>query len=329
MPRKRNICFVTGTRAEFGLMRRNTSNNLQADLAIATGSAMAGLAKTFDRLQSDIVLVVGDRVEAFAAASAAYLSGRIVAHVHGGDRAAGQVDDTLRHAITKLSHIHFPATIQSARRIARLGEDQWRIHRVGSPGVESITSDAAPRRRSNERFALLVSHPQEANERIEARNARMVYTAVEGIPFDRMVIVYPNNDPGSRGIIRQWDRLASQPRLTLHRSVPRDVFLGLLRDAVVLIGNSSSGIIEAASFGTPVVDIGSRQLGRERSQNVTNVPYRQADIAAALDRIWNHGHPRRTRVNNIYSAPNTSHHIARILATAPLDQRLSRKLIAY
>jgi GDP/UDP-N,N'-diacetylbacillosamine 2-epimerase (hydrolysing) len=233
MPRKRKICFVTGTRAEFGLMRRvlnaigkhpdlalqivvtgmhlskrhgRTMNDVArefkadavvpwksdsaspTDQAIATGNATAALARAFDRLRSDIVLIVGDRVEAFAAASAAHLSGRIVAHVHGGDRAAGQVDDTLRHAITKLSHLHFPATVQSARRIARLGEDPWRIHRVGSPGVESITSDAA-RNKARERFALLVLHPQDIDEQIEQQRAKMIFDTLQRVAFDRIVIV--------------------------------------------------------------------------------------------------------------------------------------------
>src|SRR5437762_2002209 len=113
-----------------------------ANVARATGEAMAAMAQAFDRLHSDIVLVTGDRVEPFAAASAAHLSGRIVAHVHGGDRALGQVDDTLRHAITKLAHVHFPATPASAQRLRKLGEDPWRIHRVGSPGIDSIAAQA-------------------------------------------------------------------------------------------------------------------------------------------------------------------------------------------
>src|SRR5690606_1560604 len=113
------------------------------DTASATGQVMAGLVDAYERLGTEIVLVVGDRVEAFAAASAGHLSGRVVAHVQGGERAVGEVDGTLRHAITKLSHLHFPATPGSAQRLKRLGEDAWRIHRVGSPGVQGLTDEAA------------------------------------------------------------------------------------------------------------------------------------------------------------------------------------------
>src|SRR5205085_3946625 len=139
----------------------------QPGTAQATGDAMAGLARAFEELQSDIVLVVGDRVEAFAGAAAGHVSGRVVAHVHGGDRAAGQVDDSLRHAITKLAHVHFPATRQSEQRLLRLGEDRWRVHRVGSPGIDGIKAAAAawPAVRAafpgleRRKYALVVLHP--------------------------------------------------------------------------------------------------------------------------------------------------------------------------
>src|SRR5207253_7529082 len=114
--------------------------------ARATGAATAALARAFDELKADVVLVAGDRVEPFAAAAAGHLSGRVVAHVHGGDRAAGQADDSLRHAITKLAHIHFPATRQSAARIRKLGENAWRIFRAGTPGIDQIRTTAANRR---------------------------------------------------------------------------------------------------------------------------------------------------------------------------------------
>src|SRR5262249_16876990 len=118
----------------------NAGKGSPLENARSTGRAISVLAQTFDRLDSDIVLVVGDRVEAFAAASAGHISGKIVAHIQGGDRALGQVDDSLRHAITKLAHIHFAATKQSATRIEKLGEDPWRIHTVGAPGIDLICS---------------------------------------------------------------------------------------------------------------------------------------------------------------------------------------------
>jgi UDP-hydrolysing UDP-N-acetyl-D-glucosamine 2-epimerase len=253
---KRRICFVTGTRAEFGLMvpvlrairahprlqlqivatgmhldRRHGQSVEQIrrdgwplkatvpwpparEPAQNVGLAIARLADVFAKLKPQIVLVVGDRVEALAAAVAGHLTGRIVAHVHGGDRALGQVDDSLRHAISKLAHIHFPATRQSAQRLRQLGEQTWRIHRLGTPGIDGIVKAATPRRRMGKwaarlqpgRYALVVLHPVEADDLAEERRARLLLGCVEAAGFERVVAIYPNNDPGSAGIVRAYAR---------------------------------------------------------------------------------------------------------------------------
>jgi GDP/UDP-N,N'-diacetylbacillosamine 2-epimerase (hydrolysing) len=372
MPRRRTICFVTGTRAEFGLMESTlraiekksrlqivvTGMHLSARhgkslnairaagwkidaivpwkesgepgaLAASTGAAISGLAKTFSKLKPDIVLVVGDRVEAFAGAVAAHLCGIAVAHVHGGDRALGQVDDALRHAISKLAHIHFPATQESAKRIEKMGEQEWRIHRVGSPGIDGIVERAGGIARTpREPFGLIVLHPAEADERKEFARAEMVYAAARSV-LPKVIVIYPNNDPGSKGILRCWKSHARDAKTVFHANVSRDIFLGLLRDAAVLIGNSSSGIIEAASFGAPVVDIGPRQEGRERGGNVVHVDYSRNAIRAAIKKIWNFGRAKRFARSNIYGNGHTAEKIAIVLDSIPLDEQLRRKLIAY
>jgi len=301
-------------------------------LAAATGNAVAGLAGVFERLHTDIVLIVGDRVEAFAAAAAGSIGGRVVAHIHGGDRALGQVDDSLRHAITKLAHVHFPATSQSAARIARLGEQKWRIHRVGSPGIDGITRLAAPSRAiahiATKPYALAVLHPIDGDEQVERRRAADMLAAIRAAGVPRIIAIYPNNDPGAAGIVRSL-RAAESADVTLLRNVPRPIFLGLLRDAAMLVGNSSAGIIEAGSFGTPVVDIGDRQLGRERRGDVMHVSYDRKAVANAVGNIWNHGRPRRQRRHNPYGGAATGKKIADILGRLIIDRRLLRKLIAY
>jgi GDP/UDP-N,N'-diacetylbacillosamine 2-epimerase (hydrolysing) len=369
----RNVCFVTGTRAEYGLMqttlraiRAHKKLNLQivatgmhlsrkhgytvaeiphvdavvpwkGDLAAATGNATAKLATTFDRLQTEIVLVVGDRVEAFAAATAGHLSGRVVAHIHGGDRALGQVDDALRHAITKLAHIHFPATEASADRIMKLGEDPWRIHLVGAPGIDDIAK-LASKRKTKGRFALLVLHPADGDDKLEAERARIVLDGVRSSGVSRIEIVYPNNDPGSVGIARTW-AVAEKPspyplpayreRDKFHRSLARGDFLALMREAAVLVGNSSSGIIEAASFGTPVVDIGPRQAGREHGNNVVHVDYDARQIARAIRQFTGEGWQRRFPATNVYGGSGAGQKIADTLARLIITPELQRKLITY
>jgi UDP-hydrolysing UDP-N-acetyl-D-glucosamine 2-epimerase len=305
-------------------------------LAAQTGTATTRLARVFERLRSDIVLVVGDRVEAFAAASAAHLGGRVVAHVHGGDRALGQVDDALRHAVTKLAHVHFAATAQSVERILRMGEDRWRVRLVGSPGLDGIQDEAlswsahkpvtgARRRR---RYALIVLHPTSPDESLEYVRAEQVLESCHVAGFEEIHVVWPSNDPGARGIVRCWTEVAREG-IVPHRSLARAAFLGLLRDAAVLVGNSSSGIIEAASFGTPVIDIGQRQRGRLRGENVTNVPFSERAVVTALRRVWNAGRPLRFGRKNPYARPGTGRRIAHVLATMKLDEKLRHKLIAY
>jgi UDP-N-acetylglucosamine 2-epimerase (non-hydrolysing)/GDP/UDP-N,N'-diacetylbacillosamine 2-epimerase (hydrolysing) len=373
---KRRVCFVTGTRAEFGLMRTALqairdhprlelqivctgmhldpthgrtvdtvraegwrvdaevawapSGGCRARTAAATGLAAAELAGVYERLRTDVVLVVGDRVEPFAAASAAQIAGKVVAHVHGGDRALGQVDDALRHAITKLAHLHFPATRQSARRLRRMGEEAWRVVVAGSPGVDQIRRAAATAQGAkSDRFALVVYHPTDPDPGLEQKRAALLARAVRSVAFEQVVVVYPNNDPGAGGIIRCWEKLTRDPRFVVRRDVRRSEFLALMRDAAVMVGNSSSGIIEAASFGTPVVDVGPRQAGRERSRNVTNVPFDEMRIRSVLSDVWNNGRSRRSRAGNVYGGDGAGRRIAAALARLAVNDHLLRKLVAY
>jgi UDP-hydrolysing UDP-N-acetyl-D-glucosamine 2-epimerase len=303
-------------------------------IATATGRAIASVSGSLKVFRTDIVLVCGDRVEAFAGASAGHISGRVVAHVHGGDRALGQVDDSLRHAVTKLSHVHLAATTDSAKRIARLGEDKWRIHVIGAPGIDGITDDALALTEMNvpvqrRRYALLVLHPTDADAAAEQRRAQLVLNAVLRVDVPKIVIVHPNNDPGADGIVRCWNQLKKTDRVVICRNLPRNAFLGLLKDAAALVGNSSAGIIEAASFGTPVLDIGDRQKGRLRSQNVANAQFHQPSISGWLDVIWNSGRPLRYPKRNVYGGAGAGKRIASVLAKVPLDARMVRKLIAY
>ena len=379
--KRRRICFVTGTRADFGLMRSviraikdhpalelqlgvtgmhldrsrgYTIDSIRAEkwkidgvvpwprgdggataAAAATGKAAASLASVYDKLASDVVIVVGDRVEAFAAASAAHVSGRLVAHVQGGDRALGQVDDSLRHAITKLSHIHFPATKLSSKRLEKLGEDRWRIFMTGAPGLDDIPVAAKPSEISSafpglrpRCFALVVLHPQSSDRNAEAGVSRMLLKAVEACDFERIVIVYPNTDPGGDGIASVWAALPGDQRRIIRRNIPRPFFLGLMRDAAVLVGNSSAGIIEAASFGTPVLDVGTRQAGREHGPNVIHSPFKEAALRKCLARICNDGTPIRFPARNPYGAGGTGRRIAAALARVR-PERFLRKLISY
>lgn len=383
---RRKVCFVTGSRAEFGLMRpvleaigrrrdlvlqivvtgmhlddargnsieaiREQGWNVDAVVpwesgdalapsdwqrARATGRAIEGISRALRRIETDVVMVVGDRVEAFAAATAGHLGGLCVAHVHGGDRALGQVDDALRHAITRLAHVHLAATRGSAKRLLRMGEDRWRVHTVGSPGVDGIRRQAADWKTvaaefaslARRRYALVVLHPTDADEQVEFHRAGMLLDSVFAAGLDRAVVVYPNNDPGSDGIARQWKSRTTDDRLRIVVDIRRDRFLGLMRDAAVMVGNSSSAIIEAASFGTPVVDVGTRQIGRERSANAAHVAWSAAAIRGRIGKAWNNGRPVRATGGNVYGGDGAGRRIAGTLADLTFDEDYRRKLIAY
>lgn len=307
----------------------------------ATGHALVRLTKAFEELRPDVVLVVGDRVEAFAAASAAQIGGRIVAHVHGGDRAMGQVDDALRHAISKLAHVHFAATRESGERLFAMGEDRGRIHVVGAPGVDGIREDAlnrdamiafADRLKLTAplgEHAVLLLHPTDSDETSEARRTRMLIDAARRTFGDRIIALLPNNDPGSPAIAAELSRREKRGEIRLLAHVERPAFLGLLRDCRALIGNSSSGIIEAGSFGMPVLDVGPRQQGRERGSNVRHAEWSSASLAAGVRQIARAPHKRTPDNPYERGGRGAGVRIASLLGAITIDTRLRRKVIRY
>lgn len=297
--------------------------------ASALGRGIAGLAQVFGRLQPDVVLVLGDRIEAFAAAAAGSVGGRLVAHIHGGDRAEGVADEAMRHAITKLAHIHFPATEQSAERIARMGEREDSIHVVGSPAIDDLDSFAPI---SDEQiaafnldaarpFAAVLHHPAGLPDATEAATMSAIITAIaESSVAMNVIYLSPNHDPGRESVLRA---LGGRP-LTDH--LPRSQFIGLLRRAAMLIGNSSAGLVEAAALGLPAINIGPRQSGRERASNVIDVldPTPEAIGAAIKDAMKR---PRSTI--HPYGDGHAGERIASTLSTLRIRPPSTRKCNTY
>lgn len=253
----------------------------EADVeSLARGVARFG--RSFFSHQPDWVVVLGDRIEAFAAASAASIGGIPVAHIHGGDRAEGVADEAMRHAITKLSHLHLAATEQSAERIRRMGERPDSVHVVGSPAIDGL-ADIPPL--DDEAFAelglpdtVMLLHPIGRHAEDEEAAASELLAAIA----DRRVLcLLPNVDPGRQGIVRAIEQSGAMHREHLRR----DRFIGLLKRIELLVGNSSAGLIEAAALGVAVVDIGDRQAGRERPPWIAHAEREHEDaIRTAIDR---------------------------------------------
>lgn len=233
-------------------------------------------------LDLDLVLVLGDRIEAFAAAVAASLMGRHVAHIHGGDAASGVADESLRHAVTKLAHVHFPATELSAGRIRRMGEHENSIHVVGSPAVDGLDRieplpDEDWSRLGEPRFAVLL-HPTGADDETERARAASLISEVSG--RGRTILFEPNLDPGREGILEAMD----ESGLDAVDHLDRTSFVGLLRRVDVLVGNSSAGLLECATLGVAAVDVGTRQAGREVPSTAVHVEAFSGErLGAALD----------------------------------------------
>lgn len=260
----------------------------------AISRGVAGLARAFRRLVPDIVVVLGDRFEPLAAAMAAVAEGFPLAHLHGGDRSyAGHVDETIRHAITKLAHLHFPATRRSARRIAALGEEKWRIHMVGSTALDELKGEGLLSRTqicrefrldSTLPFLLVVQHPVLLEHRQAGAQMKETMFAIRQARA-QAVVIYPNNDPGSDKIIDAILSLGVCPFIKIHKSVSREKYVALMRHAAAMVGNSSSGLIEAPALGLPMVHVGNRNIGREHANNVTFVPHDRNIIRREIEKL--------------------------------------------
>lgn len=305
------------------------------DMAAAAARAADGLATVFARERLDLLVVLGDRIEMLGAAVGALPFALPVAHIHGGEITEGAIDEQARHAITKLAHLHFAAAEPYARRILQMGEEPWRVHCVGAPGLDRLASLATLSRAelaarlglALRRPTLLVTfHPATLEHADTARQVDELAAALAAVAGDA-IISHPGADTAHRAIVERWTALAkARPATRLVPSLGEDVYASLLREADVMVGNSSSGIIEAASFALPVVNVGSRQGGRLRAANVIDVGYGRDEIAAGLARALDPAFRKGLAgLRNPYGDGAAAPRIARILRDVELGPRLTRK----
>jgi len=283
--------------------------------------------------------VLGDRFEMLAAAVAALPFALPVAHIHGGEVSEGAMDNQIRHAITKLAHLHFASAEVHARRIADMGEEAWRIHVVGAPGLDRIAStpplskDALARELDlplDGPWLLVTFHPVTLEYRETASHVEELLAALEKTD-GTLVVTYPNADTSGRLIIERLEEFAARHprRCRLARSLGERLYLSLLRHADLMIGNSSSGLIEAPSFGLPVVNIGARQRGRLRGGNVIDVEPAREDILRGIEVAQTPAFRARARAAaNPYGDGRAAPRIVEVLRTVPLDRRLVQKRFA-
>lgn len=299
-----------------------------AAMAKTAGLAVLELTNTFQKLNPDVVLIRGDRFEQLAAAmTAAYLN-KTVAHIEGGD-VSGTIDESVRHAITKLAHIHFVTNDGAYRRVLQMGENPAYVFHVGSPDIEFASlvqrkPDAEMMNRIGvgghldfaKPYLLVIQHPV-TSEADNLANVTETLSAVAGLGMQALWF-WPNPDAGTDEIskgIRRFREATPTPKIRFAIDVhPRD-FIALLKHAACLVGNSSSGIKEASFFGVPVVNIGTRQQGRTRSGNVLDVGYDAAAIRQAVAKQVAHG---AYSPSLVYYKPDTARRMVEVLKTMPL-----------
>jgi UDP-hydrolysing UDP-N-acetyl-D-glucosamine 2-epimerase len=269
-------------------------------MAKSSGLAVIEFANALGNLKPDVVIVIADRFECLAITMAATYMNIPVAHVEGGE-ISGSIDESIRHAITKMSHLHFPASQEAAQRIERMGEQPDTIFAVGSTSfdilseldldnlstvraVQSVTGVGDQVPLVSGKFLTVIQHPVTTEYDQNLSHINETLEAVSGLNIPT-IWIWPNMDAGSDGVskgIRQFRENRAPAHMHFFKSLPIELFGPLLKNTGCLIGNSSSGIRESAFLGTPTVNIGTRQTGRQRGPNVVDAPYARSEIAQAI-----------------------------------------------
>jgi UDP-hydrolysing UDP-N-acetyl-D-glucosamine 2-epimerase len=301
-------------------------------IAASIGIGTTGFAHAFARSRPEILLVLGDRFEMLAAVAAAIPFGIPIAHIHGGELTAGAIDEQIRHAITKMSHLHFVATAAAGARVVQMGEEPWRVTVCGAPGLDNVrTTSLRPwdevRTKlgimSGQRPLLATFHPLTVLPQQTTAHVNELLAALASFD-DPVVITAPNADAGHsqvRDTLRSF--CAQRADAVFVETLGTGLYFSLLACAVAMVGNSSSGILEAASFRLPVVNVGARQDGRERAANVIDVVAERDAIRTGILRAKS---PRFVAglegLQNPYGDGRAAERIVNVLRDAVLDERL-------
>lgn len=376
----RKICVVTGSRAEYGILRnliaaiqQDPELNLQliatnqhlskrqgetfreierdgftidykvymaddeaADNAHFTvesiSRGVAGFADAFDTLKPDMLLILGDRYEMLAVASAALIYKIPIAHLHGGEITEGAFDDAIRHAITKMSHLHFTSTESYRNRVIQLGEQPERVFNVGALGVENIMKTSFMSKEEIEQSLnfqltdkcfLCTYHPVTLSDMSSERQILNLLEALDGYKDYHMIFTYSNSDTNSQIIIQRIQEYVDNhaDRCMFIPSLGQRRYFSVLRQVTAVLGNSSSGIIEVPSFCIPTLNIGDRQKGRIAADSVIHCGYSTEEIKAGLAKVTSYGHKP---IGNPYYKEGTCQSILDIIKTYPLENLVQK-----
>ena len=307
-------------------------------LSKSIGTGIIKFSEIFNKIKPDLNLVLGDRGEMLASSIAASQMNIPNVHIHGGD-VSGGIDEYNRHAITKLSNIHFAATQKSKERIIKMGENPKNVFFTGSPSIDEITQNKITDKKTLEKIydikfsgneILLLQHP--VTTQIELSGKQILNTLKAIVKLKKnTIIIAPNSDPGNNIIFKHIQSYSKKFNfIKFYDSLPRNDYLGMLKNCGVLVGNSSSGIIESSVFQTPVVNIGIRQAGREKGKNVINVKDNSIkSINKAIVQSLKIKKLPKKSSNYIYGKGGTAKKIVKILEKITIDKDLIQKQIHY
>jgi len=314
-------------------------------IAKSLGEATVKMAAVIGKYKPDFLLLLGDRYELLAPASCALIYRVPLAHIAGGESTEGALDEQVRHALTKMAHLHFASTWEYGRRIRQMGEEAWRIHVVGSTGIENIYSCdyLSPSEIKNnfgidpETPTLLITfHPETiTGENDTEAQAKEVALALEQFQEYQQVITYPGLEAGYQAVVQIWqDYALNKNNVLLKPSLGSRGYLGLMRIASAVVGNSSSGIIEAPSFHVPTVNIGNRQKGRIRAESILDVNCRKKDIVKGLrkaltDPVFRAGLLQTVNPYDPFQDGKASEKIISVLEQIPLGRTLLEKRLDF
>ena len=313
------------------------SGNTPYDMSVSLGKGIVGFSKIFKKIKPDLNVVLGDRDEALASALAASHMNIPNAHIHGGEISQG-IDEYNRHAITKISNIHFAATKKSKERIIKMGENRRNVILTGSPSIDEIKMSKISSKHELEKkylvdldkpLFLLIQHPVTTEFEKSDLQIKMTLDALSKLK-NQTIAILPNSDAGNEQIINQLRIFSKKCNfLKVFPNLPRNDYLGFLRHCSALIGNSSSGLIEGSYLHTPVVNIGIRQLGREKDVNVIDVPiFSKSLILNALKKSLKKKN-KKIKNSSIYGTGNASKKIVQYLETIPINPQMIQKKLVY
>ena len=307
------------------------SSDTDVGMAKTIGLATLSLADCLGQMRPDLLLLIADRYEMLAPAAVALALRIPIAHIEGGEISEGAIDDAVRNALTKLSHVHFTSTFAARERVISMGEEEWRVHRAGAPSMDHLHRNTLFTREQleaqlhidlNQPSVVVAYHPVTI-VRDTTQEADALFAALREVS-EQILFCYPNSDAGSRALIQRTEQfLTERPDARIFVNLPALTYWSLLRNVDLMIGNSSSGIMETPSFALPTVNVGMRQQGRERARNILDAAPDKTDILAKVEIARSQSFRRSLEgMQNPYGDGTASEKIVSVLTSVPLGEEL-------